>query len=375
MNVEFKFGTSDRMDVYALRRNQQEIMSAKKPRSLLYNIADRHMDRGMSELMIATSLDGELQFWNSVDRKKIKTIGKDHLYDSWIDDICWATPSTLAFCPSSKLLEPVKLIHICNVTKTNVEGRIQTLRGTPHENGVSVIASMDTGTYSSSYSEACSIVTGGYDKSVYLWGLKRESPLDNFLETGVHRLNIKHTSAVYSLHYDKFRNVLFSGGSDERLVLFDIQSNSTIRELRLQQRVSQINQSKANPNIMLITTTNRTDQFLIYDQRVPGFDGVKLKFGQFEQETLSRFIKPDMHENGYMVCCGGQGAPKLNFWDLRYSGVSRGPSFTMDTQAMRRSLRSMFLPGQDTVVSVSSSRYMTWIDYAVAKDELPQNIV
>lgn len=87
----------------------------------------------------------------------------------------------------------------------------------------------------------------------YLWGLKRESPQENFIENGVHRLNIKHTAAVYSLYYDKFKNVLFSGGSDERLVLFDMQSNSTIRELRLQQRVSQINQSKANPNIMLIT--------------------------------------------------------------------------------------------------------------------------
>lgn len=113
---------------------------------------------------------------------------------------------------------------------------------------------------------------------------------------------------------------------------------------------------------------------MIYDQRVPGFEGIKLKFGQFEQETLSRFIKPDMHENGYMVCCGGQGAPKLNFWDLRYNQVSRGPSFTMDTQAAKRSLRSMFIPGQDTIVSLSSSRYITWIDYAVTKDEVLQNL-
>lgn len=164
--MEFNFGTTDKMDVYTLRRKQQEIMSAKKPRSLLYNIADNSMDRGMSELMISTSLDGELQFWNSVDRRKIKTIGKDHLYDSWIDDICWATPSTLAFCPAQKLLEPIKLVHICNVTKTNVEGRIQTLEEGPHENGVSVIASLDTGTYASSYSETCSFITGGYDKSV-----------------------------------------------------------------------------------------------------------------------------------------------------------------------------------------------------------------
>lgn len=82
-----------------------------------------------------------------------------------------------------------------------------------------------------------------------------------------------------------------------------------------------------------------------------------------------------MHENGYMVCCGGQGAPKLNFWDLRYTDVARGPSFSMDTQGKTRSLRSMFLPDrQDTIVSMSSSRYMTWIDYAVKKDEVVKSL-
>lgn len=125
---------------------------------------------------------------------------------------------------------------------------------------------------------------------------------------------------------------------------------------------------------VLYSTTNRADQFSIYDQRVPGFEGIKLKFGQHEEETLSRFIRPDMHENGYMVCCGGQGAPKLNFWDLRYTGVSRSTSFGMDTQGVTRSLRSMFLPHQDTIVSMSSSRYMTWIDYAVKKDEIVKSL-
>lgn len=77
--------------------------------------------------------------------------------------------------------------------------------------------------------------------------------MDNFTQAGAHRLSIKHTSAVFSLCYDKYRNLLFSGGSDERLVMYDMTSNTTIRELRLSQRVSQINQSKANPNILLIT--------------------------------------------------------------------------------------------------------------------------
>lgn len=250
---EIGFGRSQTMDIYTVRRKQGDVVFNKKPRSLLYNIADDSMGKGMNELMIATSLDGELQFWNAAERRRIKTIGKDHIYDSWIDDICWATPSTLAFCPPQKSDEPVKLVHIGNVTKTNVEGRIQTLDESPHENGISVIGSLETGDYNTRNTEKCSFVTGGYDKSIYLWSLKRESPDDNFTSTGISRLSIKHTSAVFALCYDKYKNVLLSGGSDERLVLFDMQSNTTIRELRLAQRVSQIIQSKANPNIMLIT--------------------------------------------------------------------------------------------------------------------------
>ncbi|CAO3646659.1 unnamed protein product [Mucor hiemalis] len=372
--VEIDFEKRDKIDVFTIRKKQQESMSSKKPRSLLYNICDT-MDRGLSDLMITTSLDGELHFWNASERRRIKTIGQDHLYDSWIDDICWATPSTLAFCPAQKLNEPVKLVHIGNVSKNNVEGRVQTLSAEPHDNGISVIASLDTGSYASRSSETCSFVTGGYDKSVYLWSLKRESPVDNFTPNGVHRLNIKHTSAVYSLCYDKFKNVLLSGGSDERLVIYDVQASTSVRELRLSQRVSQIIQSKANPNIMLLTTTNRADQFCIYDQRVPGYEGIKLRFGQMEEETLSRFIRPDMHENGYMVCCGAQGSSRLNFWDLRYQGVSRSTSFGMDTQAKTRNLRAMFLPNQDAIVSLSSSRYITWLDYTVKKDEIVKNLI
>lgn len=154
------------MDTFVLRHRMEDVISSKKPRSLLYNIAEGTMDPGLNDLMIVTSLDGDLQFWNTAERRRIKTIGKDHLYDSWIDDICWATPSTLAFCPSQKAVEPIKLVHIVKVTNTNVEGRIQTLEETPHENNVSAIGSVDTGSYDSPNSETCSFVTGGYDKSV-----------------------------------------------------------------------------------------------------------------------------------------------------------------------------------------------------------------
>lgn len=94
-----------------------------------------------------------------------------------------------------------------------------------------------------------------------------------------------------------------------------------------------------------------------------------------EQETLSRFTRPDMHENGYTVCCGGQAVPKLNFWDLRYAGVHRCPSFSLETYAKTRILRSLFIPHQDTIATLSSSRSINWFDYSIKKDEIVKNLI
>jgi hypothetical protein len=51
------------MDVYAVRGRWSRIEFTKKPRSLLYNICPDDPNKQMANLMIATSLEGEVQFW------------------------------------------------------------------------------------------------------------------------------------------------------------------------------------------------------------------------------------------------------------------------------------------------------------------------
>jgi hypothetical protein len=118
----------------------------------------------------------------------------------------------------------------------------------------------------------------------------------------------------------------------------------------------------------------RADQFSIYDQRCPGFEGIKLRFGQQEQENLSRFVKPDMHENGYTVSCGSQCSAKLNFWDIRYANVSRSPSFSMNPTGTTRILKSLFIPRSESVVAISSLKKMIWFDYQVERDQIVQSL-
>ncbi|KAI9245379.1 hypothetical protein BDA99DRAFT_289272 [Phascolomyces articulosus] len=85
-------------DLY-LNRNQdvKTTAFAKKPRSLLFNIAEK--GSSMSDLLISTSLKGDMQFWNASTRSLITNVGPERLNNNgWIEELCWVTPTTLALC-------------------------------------------------------------------------------------------------------------------------------------------------------------------------------------------------------------------------------------------------------------------------------------
>lgn len=65
-------------------------------------------------------------------------------------------------------------------------------------------------------------------------------------------------------------------------------------------------------------TANTSNQFNMYDQRMPGMRGIVLDFGYKVPENLSRYIRPDWHQNGYMVACGSQTESKVHFWYVFY---------------------------------------------------------
>ncbi|KAI8986370.1 WD40-repeat-containing domain protein [Pilobolus umbonatus] len=358
------------MDIYSLRQMKTEVCFRKKPRSILFSNSRDNRNASLANLMLTTSLDGDLQFWDARSRRTIKQLEKSILFDTWIDDLCWLNDQTLALIPShkTKTNSTVELIHLRSVSQDNVEGETQRLLDEPHENSISAIAPVESG------NDRCSFVTGGSDKSVYLWGLPSLDAENKFVTKKPYRLNIKHTSAVYSLCFNDFHNVLYSGGCDEKFCIYDMATSSVEKEMRLGQRVSHIMPFKTNPNISLITLTQRSEQFLIYDHRTSVNDGIQLRFGQPEEETLSRYVKPDIHDNGYMICCGSQSTYKVNFWDTRYVGVDKSISFHMDTGASSRIVRSCFVPQQNVVVTCSSTRNLSWLDYDVQHNQIVKSL-
>ncbi|KAI7855094.1 hypothetical protein BDC45DRAFT_108576 [Circinella umbellata] len=195
----------------------------------------------------------------------------------------------------------------------------------------------------------------------------RDSPQEEFSLTDVNTLGINHTNSVQSLCYDSYHDKLYTGGADSKLFTYDMLSQKTISELKIGNRVNHIQKNPKDQNLLMISQAQTSDQFAIYDQRMHGVRGLQLSFGFSETDNLSRYIKPDWQQEGYIVVCGSQSESKVHFWDIRYSGVGRGPCFSLLTQGSTpsRILRTLFVPNQNTLVSVSSTRTMTWTDYSV----------
>ncbi|KAI9493664.1 WD40-repeat-containing domain protein [Zychaea mexicana] len=344
---------------------------AKKPRSLLFNIAEN--DSSMKDLLISTSLKGDMQFWNAATRSMIANKGPEHFYkNGWIEELCWITPTTLALCmgrskPEANVESSVLLTHIKEVKRDDVDIRVQAFNENPHVKEMLDIAPVQLGQTGSVGVERASFVTGGSDHLVCLWDMIRDSPQEDFALTDVNKLNINHTNSVQALCYDSYNDRLYTGGADSKLFTYDMVSQKTINELRIGNRINHIEKNPKDPNLSLISQAQTSDQFAIYDQRMLGVCGLQLSFGFSESENLSRYIKPDWHQDGYIVVCGSQSESKVHFWDIRYSGVQRGPCFSLPTQgtAPSRILQTLFLPNRNTLLSVSSTRTMTWTDFSV----------
>ncbi|CAO3635311.1 unnamed protein product [Cunninghamella blakesleeana] len=208
----------------------------RKPRSLILNRSGAVTDNYMKELLVSTSLDGELQFINTETRKVIKTLESNILFkDTWIEDLCWASTHTLALAPATKSGQPnnysISLLDVNLIDRSNIEGNIQQLSHNPHTKPFSVIVPCDINNQNNQ--SKASFLTAGEDKAVYLWNLKRELPNKQWKEENTTPIKIFHSNRVNALLYDDHLHRIYSGGSDKRFVYYDITAEKQISERRL----------------------------------------------------------------------------------------------------------------------------------------------
>ncbi|CAO3688479.1 unnamed protein product [Umbelopsis vinacea] len=75
---DVKLAASDTLDVlFQVDQTKAQPKYDRKPRSLLYNIAPTSSH--LSKLMVATGIDGNMNFWNSESRQVVKTLDDTNL--------------------------------------------------------------------------------------------------------------------------------------------------------------------------------------------------------------------------------------------------------------------------------------------------------
>jgi hypothetical protein len=65
----------------------------------------------------------------------------------------------------------------------------------------------------------------------------------------------------------------------------------------------------------------RTNQFRLYDLRVPQDTGLELMFGCSEPENVSRYLRPDWKPESWTVASGNMQDNKIHIWYVLYYNI------------------------------------------------------
>ncbi|CAO3691766.1 unnamed protein product [Umbelopsis ramanniana] len=358
-----KLAASDKLDLlFQIDQKKAKMSYIRKPRSLIYNTAPQA--NYLDQLMVSSCLGGSVYLWNSKKRTVVNTIDRFQLnIETWPEDLCWVTPDTLAatvahkdgnYTQSQMLIMNVKDDAEYNTT-------IQSLAPRPHLKGVTAIGSVKYNEDSDG-SVSSMFVTGGNDHGLMLWEINKTAAAGQYQHPSVTPINSRHTSKVLSIHYHENSQTLYSGGADCKLTWYNLASGNSGSEFKIGERINHILNNPVNPHLLMLCMATRTNQFRLYDLRVPQDGGLDLMFGCKEPDNVSRYLRPDWKPDSWTVASGNMQDHKIHIWDLRYKDVAKGgPSYSWDGHS-NKVLRTLFIPG-NTMVSVGTDKNTIFTDY------------
>ncbi|KAF9357651.1 hypothetical protein BGX34_009280 [Mortierella sp. NVP85] len=339
----------------------------RKPRNMV--LCSPIAGSDMEDVMITGSLDGSIDLWDLENRRVMSTISRSELDQPWSEDMCWVGKNVLAVASAHKegvpLNHQLTLVHVEKRWTTRaalgqpgytVSCKLQTLAPMPHDvKGIMCIGSMTEGT------DGISMATAGMDKQIVHWRFASNSngfcsPIQQ------QRIHSKHTSSVQTLCYAPQKNVLFSGGSDCKVVGWDMVRSEVVLEYKEKDgRINSIQQNPVDPNLFLICQALTCNQISLHDNR-QRFERAVLCFGSDGADRLSKQILPSWHPNGALVSCGMQTESKINIWDIRWKDVRRGPGQSIDVHD-KRVFKAAFHPRQSFITSMSAAGSLAFIDF------------
>ncbi|OLY80347.1 hypothetical protein AYI68_g5561 [Smittium mucronatum] len=350
----------------------------RKPRGLLVKEIFAS-DSSSSMSAVTGSLDGSLQFWNVESMSMLidgcvnfpKKQFPEHLSMVSNNTICALLSKTgdesnpensISKSRSNNEQNPsdnensLALITIDSISSKSVDYSINYIptHDSRQKRSISVVSAISGGYYSDG--GPIVFATAGYDKRLDLWNIEFDSFKRPFAN-GVYPIASCHSSSIQALEFERTRSWLFSGGSDCRLQVTDLGSES----------INNIVIHPENPNILMINYASVRDQFRLIDLRAPLFTPkVALQFGYPSDKNQSRYVVPSFDPEGKYVISGlhdtTEGEGGLFLWDIRFTNVAKTTPQSISIHE-KRVISTQFVPNEKKLLTISSDNTLTFTEY------------
>ncbi|KAF9575271.1 hypothetical protein EC968_003623 [Mortierella alpina] len=349
---------------------------SRKPRSMILHSAVAGPD--MEEVMVTSALDGSINFWDLENRRVMSTIHKNAISQPWAEDVCWVGRNVLAVASATKegvlSKHQMTLVHVAKgkpqrsalgLNGPSLAWTLQSLDQKPHDSskgGITCIASI------AEDASGISLATAALDKQIVNWKFAPQNSDGDCVPIQQRLIHNKHTNSIQALCYAQHSHTLFSGGSDCKVVGWDMPRSEVVVEYKNTERgrVTAVMQNPVDPNLFLVCHAATNNQLSLHDNR-QRFDNAVLRFGFPCADNLSKLVVPSWHPGGAIVSCGTQSEPKINIWDIRWKDVQRGAGQSIDVHD-KRVFKAAFHPKRSFMTSMSADSSLAFIDFRLNPD-------
>ncbi|KAF9946782.1 hypothetical protein BGZ72_011144 [Mortierella alpina] len=346
---------------------------SRKPRSMILHSAVAGPD--MEEVMVTSALDGSINFWDLENRRVMSTIHKNAISQPWAEDLCWVGRNVLAVASATKdgvlSKHQMTLVHVAKgkpqrsalgLNGPSLAWTLQSLDQKPHDSskgGITCIASI------AEDASGISLATAALDKQIVNWKFAPQNSDGDCVPTQQRLIHNKHTNSIQALCYAQHSHTLFSGGSDCKVVGWDMPRSEVVVEYKNTERgrVTAVMQNPVDPNLFLVCHAATGNQLSLHDNR-QRFDNAVLRFGFPCADNLSKLVVPSWHPGGAIVSCGTQSEPKINIWDIRWKDVQRGAGQSIDVHD-KRVFKAAFHPKRSFMTSMSADSSLAFMYVAL----------
>lgn len=336
----------------------------RKPRSLLFH---EHLD----DWMVSSTLDGSVQPWSLA--RRAMAAPSLHL-PSFVDEACFAEDMCLNHRGTQLAVvlgEPARLVQGAPEDTATVSLKLCIVPvDAARSLGRPVLVEPSFAAHSKSIASVCSFydgpsdtshyLTGSADRCLALWEVGEAAATASVKE--VHR---RHTSAIHAVCQQPQSRVVWTGGSDMRLVGFSLGTGQALHDQRLEYRVAHVLGNRQRPDALLVVQTRQQEQIRMLDTRSP-FVAVQ-SFGWAETSNTSRYLKPSWHPAGNLVACGLSNAAShasgIHIWDLRYA--KHDPLQLIEGLPDKKYWSCEFHPRKDLLAALATDGTVSFIDYAL----------